>query len=153
MTNLLGGVVERANKREYGTTKVYIDNKSKLFKGLLDENDCLMSHTDKVTILPTGFRNIGYTDNCQNAGMENEEKRLYGIQFHPEVNHTNRGTEIIRNFVYNVCNCHGNWKMSSFVENTIEKLREKIGSGKALCALSGGVDSSVASCLLSKAIR
>ena len=105
MTNLLGGVVEKAGKREYGTTKVYIDNKSKLFKGLLDENDCLMSHTDKVTILPNGFKNIGYTDNCQNAAMENEEKKLYGIQFHPEVNHTNRGTEIIRNFVYNVCEC------------------------------------------------
>ena len=105
MTNLLGGVVERAGKREYGTTKVYIDNNSKLFKGLLDENDCLMSHTDKVTILPENFKNIGYTKNCQNAGMENEEKKLYGIQFHPEVNHTNRGTEIIRNFVYNICEC------------------------------------------------
>ena len=105
MTNLLGGVVERANKREYGTTKVYINNNSKLFKGLLDENDCLMSHTDKVTILPENFKNIGYTKDCQNAAMENEEKKLYGIQFHPEVNHTNRGTEIIRNFVYNVCGC------------------------------------------------
>ncbi len=123
-----------------------------MFKGLLDENDCLMSHTDKVTILPTNFKNIGYSDNCQNAAMENEEKKLYGIQFHPEVNHTNRGTEIIRNFVYNVCECHGNWKMSSFVENTVKDLKEKIGDGKALCALSGGVDSSVASALLSKAI-
>ncbi len=152
MTNLLGGVVERANKREYGTTKVYINNKSKLFKGLLDENDCLMSHTDKVSILPTGFENIGYTDNCQNAAMENEAKKLYGIQFHPEVNHTNRGTEIIRNFVYNVCGCKGDWKMSSFAERTINELREKIGDKKALCALSGGVDSSVAATLLSKAI-
>lgn len=105
MTNLLGGVVEKANKREYGTTKVYLDNKSKLFKGLLEENDCLMSHTDKVTILPSGFKNIANSKNCQNAGMENENKKLYGIQFHPEVNHTNRGTEIIRNFVYNVCGC------------------------------------------------
>ena len=152
MTNLLGGVVERAGKREYGTTKVYIDNNSKLFKGFLEENDCLMSHTDKVTILPQDFKNIGYTDNCQNAAMENEAKKLYGIQFHPEVNHTYRGTEIIRNFVYQVCGCKGSWKMSSFAENTIKELKEKIGDGKALCALSGGVDSSVAATLLSKAI-
>ena len=152
MTNLLGGVVERAGKREYGTTKVYIDNNSKLFKGFLEENDCLMSHTDKVTILPQDFKNIGYTDNCQNAAMENESKKLYGIQFHPEVNHTYRGTEIIRNFVYQVCGCKGSWKMSSFAENTIKELKEKIGDGKALCALSGGVDSSVAATLLSKAI-
>ena len=152
MTNILGGVVEKAGKREYGTTKVYINNKSKIFKGLLEQNDCLMSHTDKVTILPKDFKNIGYTDNCQNAAMENEDKKLYGIQFHPEVNHTNRGTEIIKNFVYNVCGCKGNWKMSSFVEKTIKELKEKIGDGKALCALSGGVDSSVAAALLSKAI-
>ena len=152
MTNLLGGVVEKAGKREYGTTKVYIDNQSKLLKGFLEENDCLMSHTDKVTILPQDFRNIGYTDNCQNAAMENEKKKLYGIQFHPEVNHTYRGIEIIRNFVYNICGCTGNWKMSSFADKTVAELKEKIGEGKALCALSGGVDSSVAATLLSKAI-
>ena len=152
MTHILGGAVEKAGKREYGTTKVYIDNKSKLFSGFSNENNCLMSHTDKVTMLPDGFKNIGNTDNCQNAAMENEEKKLYGIQFHPEVNHTNNGTEIIRNFVYNVCGCTGTWKMSSFAENTIIKLKEKIGDKKALCALSGGVDSSVAATLFSKAI-
>ena len=152
MTHILGGVVEKAGKREYGTTKVYIDNKSKLFSGFSNENNCLMSHTDKVTKLPDGFKNIGYTDNCPNGAMENEDKKLYGIQFHPEVNHTNNGTEIIKNFVYNICRCSGNWKMSSFAENTILKLKEKIGDKKALCALSGGVDSSVAATLLSKAI-
>lgn len=152
MTHMLGGVVEKAEKREYGTIKVYINNKSKLFSGFSNENNCLMSHTDKVIKLPDGFKNIGYTDNCQNAAMENKEKQLYGIQFHPEVNHTDNGTEIIKNFVYNVCGCSGTWKMSSFAENTILKLKEKIGDKKALCALSGGVDSSVAATLLSKAI-
>ena len=152
MTHVLGGTVEKAGKREYGTTKVFIDNRSKLFSGFSNENNCLMSHTDKVTMLPDGFKNTGNTDNCPNAAMENEEKKLYGIQFHPEVNHTYNGTEIIRNFVYNVCGCKGTWKMSSFAENTIIKLKEKIGNKKALCALSGGVDSSVAATLLSKAI-
>ena len=152
MTHVLGGKVRRAEKREYGTTEVSIDNTSKLFKGFGDKNICLMSHTDYVDILPDGFENIGKTENCPNAAMQNVQKNFYGIQFHPEVNHTNRGTEIIRNFVYNVCGCHGDWKMSSFVQDTIKSLKEKIGDKKALCALSGGVDSSVAAMILSKAI-
>jgi GMP synthase (glutamine-hydrolysing) len=152
MTDCLGGKVQRANKREYGTINVKIDNTSKLFAGFGDRNDCLMSHTDFVESLPEGFENIGSTSNCPNAAMQNTSKNFYGIQFHPEVNHTKNGTEIIRNFVYNVCGCSGTWKMSSFAENTVKSLREKIGDGKALCALSGGVDSSVAAALLSKAI-
>ena len=131
MTHILGGKVRRAEKREYGTTEVEFDNTSKLFQG---------------------FENKNISGNCPNAAMQNKEKNFYGIQFHPEVNHTNRGTEIIRNFVYNICGCHGDWKMSSFVEETIKNLREKIGDKKALCALSGGVDSSVAAMILSKAI-
>jgi len=152
MTHMLGGKVNRADKREYGTTNVKINNSSKLFSGFNNENDCLMSHTDFVAELPQGFENIGSTGNCPNAAMQNVNKNFYGIQFHPEVNHTNRGTEIIRNFVYNVCNCSGTWKMSSFAEETVKALKEKIGDKKALCALSGGVDSSVAASLLSKAI-
>ena len=152
MTHILGGKVRRAEKREYGTTEVEFDNTSKLFQGFENKNICLMSHTDYVDSLPEGFENIGKTGNCPNAAMQNKEKNFYGIQFHPEVNHTNRGTEIIRNFVYNICGCHGDWKMSSFVEETIKNLREKIGDKKALCALSGGVDSSVAAMILSKAI-
>lgn len=136
MTQMLGGCVERANKREYGTTCVSIDNNSKLFSGFENSNECLMSHTDFVSKLPEGFKNIGSTDNCQNAAMENIEKGFYGIQFHPEVNHTNRGTEIIRNFVCNVCGCKGSWKMDSFAKEKIEELKEKIGDKKALCALS-----------------
>lgn len=152
MTHMLGGEVEPADKREYGVTSVKINNSSKLFTGFEDSNDCLMSHTDFVNILPEGFENIGTTDQCPNAAMQNVEKNFYGIQFHPEVNHTNKGTEILRNFVYNICGCTGNWKMSSFAEETIKAIKEKIGDKKALCALSGGVDSSVAAALINKAI-
>lgn len=125
MTHMLGGEVERADKREYGVTSVKIDNSSKLFAGFEDNNDCLMSHTDFVKILPEGFGNIGTTSHCPNAAMQNVEKNFYGIQFHPEVNHTNRGKEILRNFVYNICGCTGNWKMSSFAEETVKTIKEK----------------------------
>lgn len=152
MAQDLGGKVNRADKREYGTTNVNIDNTSKLFSGFDKTNDCLMSHTNYVEILPDGFENIAFTDNCTNAAMQNVEKKLYGLQFHPEVNHTKNGTEIIRNFVYNICECIGTWKMSAFAEETVKALKEEIGDGKALCALSGGVDSSVAASLLNKAI-
>ncbi len=152
MSYTLGGNVASANKREYGTTEVSIDNSSKLFEGFGNTNDFLMSHTDFVEKVPEGFKNIGHTSSCPNAAIENEERKLYGIQFHPEVNNSVNGTKVIKNFLYNVCNCSGDWQMSSFVEDSIKKLKEKIGDGKALCALSGGVDSSVAAILLSKAI-
>lgn len=152
MTDMLGGEVQRADKREYGVTPVHIKNSSKLFDTFEDVNDCLMSHTDFVAKLPEGFENIGYTAHCPNAAMQNAEKGFYGIQFHPEVNHTNRGTDILRNFVYNICGCTGKWKMNSFVDETVKALKEKIGDKKALCALSGGVDSSVAAALVNKAI-
>lgn len=152
MTHMLSGKVQKADKREYGVTSVNINNSSKLFKGFEDKNDCLMSHTDFVENLPEGFENIGSTDHCPNVAMQNTKKNFYGIQFHPEVNHTNNGTEIIKNFVYNICGCSGNWKMSSFAEETVTALKQKIGDKKALCALSGGVDSSVAAALINKAI-
>ena len=152
MTYMLGGEVQRAEKREYGVTQVHINNKSKLFDTFNNENECLMSHTDFVSKLPEGFENIGYTAHCPNAAMQNTEKNFYGIQFHPEVNHTNRGTDILRNFVYNICGCTGKWKMNSFIDETVKALKEKIGDKKALCALSGGVDSSVAAALINKAI-
>ena len=152
MTHTLGGNVARANKREYGATNVEIDNKSKLFKGFENINTFLMSHTDFVETVPEGFKNIGHTSSCPNAAMENEEKKLYGIQFHPEVNSSINGTKVISNFLFNVCGCKGDWVISSFVEDSIKSLKEKIKKKKALCALSGGVDSSVAAILLSKAI-
>ena len=152
MTHTLGGVVKRADKREYGVMPVRIKNDSKLFDSFGDENDFLMSHTDYVDVVPDGFRNIGITDTCPNAAMENEERKLYGIQFHPEVNHSKNGIKVIENFIYKVCGCSGTWKMSSFAEETVKAFKEKIGDKKALCALSGGVDSSVATALVNKAI-
>ena len=152
LTYNFGGEVQRADKREYGVMSVNIKNSSKLFKGFGDTNNLLMTHGDYVSKLPEGFENIASTVDCPNAGMQNEEKRFYGIQFHPEVNNSENGIEIIKNFVYDICGCTGTWKMSSFVEETIQKIRTKVGNGKALCALSGGVDSSVAATLMSKAI-
>ena len=152
MTYTLGGNVARADKREYGTTDVSIDNSSLLFEGFENTNGFLMSHTDFVEKVPEGFKNIGHTSSCPNAAMENKEKNLYGIQFHPEVNSSINGTQVIKNFLFNICKCSGDWIISSFVEESIAKLKEKIGDKKALCALSGGVDSSVATVLLSKAI-
>ena len=152
MTHILGGEVSRAEKREYGTTEVFIDPTSSLFEGFDSTNIFLMSHTDFVKNLPEGFKNIGHTNSCPNAAIENTEKKLYGIQFHPEVNNSINGIKVIHNFLFNICNCSGDWNMSSFVEESIKSLKEKIGNGKALCALSGGVDSSVAAVLLNKAI-
>ena len=152
MTYTLGGKVQKADKREYGTTKVEIDNTSPLFQGFDTTNDFLMSHTDFVSEVPSGFRNIGKTEHCPNAAMENVERNLYGIQFHPEVNLSVNGTKAIKNFLFNICKCSGDWQISSFVEESIKNLKEKIGDKKALCALSGGVDSSVAAVLLHKAI-
>ena len=152
MTHALGGDVRRADKREYGVTEVKINNNSELFKGFESTNNFLMSHTDFVAKLPEGFVNIASTSHCPNAAMENVEKKFYGIQFHPEVNHSENGTEVLKNFIYNICKCEGKWKMSSFAEETIKAIKEKVGDKKALCALSGGVDSSVAASLMSRAI-
>lgn len=152
MTYLLGGKVTKPNKREYGTIDVSINNSSLLLQGFEDTNPFLMSHTDYVEVVPEGFKNIGVTPSCPNAAMENPEKKLYGIQFHPEVNHSMNGIQLIKNFLFKICNCKGDWVISSFTQESIQKLKEKIGDKKALCALSGGVDSSVAAVLLSKAI-
>ena len=152
ITHVLGGTVTRADKREYGVVPVDIDNSSSLFNGLDTKNNCLMSHTDFVSKVPEGFKVIGKTATCPVAAMENADKKFYGIQFHAEVNNTVNGIHILKNFLFNICGCHGDWKMSSFVEETIASLKEKIGDKKALCALSGGVDSSVAAVLVHKAI-
>ncbi|MDE7423964.1 MAG: glutamine-hydrolyzing GMP synthase [Lachnospiraceae bacterium] len=151
MTHTLGGKVEKADKREYGETQVSFE-KSILFDGFGDSNVCLMSHTDYVDTLPQGFEKIAHTESCPFAGIQNTEKNFYGIQFHPEVNNTSDGIKIIDNFVKKICKCSGSWKMSSFAKETVKALKEKIGDGKALCALSGGVDSSVAAALLNEAI-
>ena len=152
MSHVLGGKVATAPVSEYGKTEVAVDVESKLFEGVAPSTICWMSHTDYIERAPEGFKIIGNTPVCPVAAMECAEKNLYAVQFHPEVMHTQEGTKMLSNFVYNICNCTGDWTMDSFVEKSIEEIRERIGDGKALCALSGGVDSSVAAVLLSKAI-
>ena len=152
MSHVLGGKVATAPVSEYGKTEVAVDVESKLFEGVAPSTICWMSHTDYIERAPEGFKIIGNTPVCPVAAMECAEKNLYAVQFHPEVMHTQEGTKMLSNFVYNICNCAGDWTMDSFVEKSIEEIRERIGNGKALCALSGGVDSSVAAVLLSKAI-
>lgn len=152
MAHMLGGSVATAPVSEYGKTEVAVDSKSKLFNGVSDTTICWMSHTDYIERAPEDFKVVAHTPVCPVAAMECKEKNLYAVQFHPEVMHTQEGTKMLSNFVYNVCGCAGDWKMDSFVEKTIEEIREKVGDGKVLCALSGGVDSSVAAVLLSKAV-
>ncbi|NLZ50075.1 MAG: glutamine-hydrolyzing GMP synthase [Clostridiales bacterium] len=152
MAHVLGGKVATAPVSEYGKTEVNINKESKIFEGISSPTICWMSHTDYIEKTPEGFKIIAHTPVCPVAAMEAEERKLYAVQFHPEVMHTQEGTKMISNFLYNVCECSGDWKMDAFVEKTIQEIREKVGNGKALCALSGGVDSSVAAVLLSKAI-
>ena len=152
MMHLLGGKVEKAPVREYGKIEVNVDNSSKLFANVSSKTICWMSHNDYISSVAPDFSVSAWTADCPVAAVENPEKKLYAVQFHPEVLHTQEGTKMLSNFVYNVCGCAGEWKMDSFVEESIKSIREKVGDGKVLCALSGGVDSSVAAVLLSKAV-
>ena len=153
MTHVLGGKVESAPVREYGKTEVLIDKKdSKIFEGVSEKTICWMSHFDYISQIAPGFEIIAHTADCPVAAAENTEAGLYAIQYHPEVLHTAEGTKMLSNFVLGVCGCAGDWKMDAFVENTIQEIREKVGDGRVLLALSGGVDSSVAAGLLSRAI-
>ncbi len=152
MAYTLGGVVETAPVSEYGHTEVTVDTGDVIFEGVSENTVCWMSHTDYIAKVPEGFKITAHTSVCPAAAMSCPEKKLYATQFHPEVMHTKEGMKMLSNFVYKVCGCAGDWKMDSFVETTIQSLREKIGNGKVLCALSGGVDSSVAAVLLSKAV-
>ncbi|MDO4332345.1 MAG: glutamine-hydrolyzing GMP synthase [Eubacteriales bacterium] len=152
MAYMLGGSVKTAPVSEYGKTEVDVDTASPIFENVSEKTICWMSHTDYIESAPTDFKVTAHTPVCPVAGMENAGKKLYAVQFHPEVMHTQEGKQMLSNFVYNVCGCSGDWKMDSFVETTIRQIREKVGGGKVLCALSGGVDSSVAAVLLSKAV-
>ena len=152
MAHMNGGSVTTAPVSEYGKTEVDVDNTSVLFGNVSPKTICWMSHTDYIEKAPAHFRVTAHTPVCPVAAMENAEKKLYAVQFHPEVMHTQEGVKMLSNFVYKVCGCSGDWKMDSFVETTIAQIREKVGDGKVLCALSGGVDSSVAAVLLSKAV-
>lgn len=153
MMHVLGGKVERADVREYGKTEVLVDKQdSRIFENVSPKTICWMSHFDYISRIAPGFEITAHTADCPVAAAENAEKQLYAIQFHPEVLHTAEGSKMLYNFVRNVCGCAGDWRMDSFVENSIQEIREKVGDGKVLLALSGGVDSSVAAGLLSKAI-
>lgn len=152
MSYVLGGSVKTAPVSEYGKTEVDVDNSSVLFDGVSDKTICWMSHTDYIEKAPADFKIIAHTPVCPVAAMENAENNLYAVQFHPEVMHTKEGMKMLSNFVYHICHCKGDWRMDSFVETTIQQIRKKVGDGKVLCALSGGVDSSVAAVLLAKAV-
>lgn len=152
MMHVLGGRVEKAPVREYGKTEVLVNTTSPLFQNVQDHTICWMSHFDYISEVAPGFEIVAHTANCPVAAAQNMDRKLYAIQFHPEVLHTVEGSKMLGNFVKNVCGCSGDWRMDSFVEESVKAIREKVGDGKVLLALSGGVDSSVAAGLLSRAI-
>ena len=152
MMHILGGRVEKAPVREYGKTEVLVNTTSPLFQNVQDHTICWMSHFDYISEVAPGFEIVAHTANCPVAAAQNTDRKLYAIQFHPEVLHTVEGSKMLGNFVKNVCGCSGDWRMDSFVEESVKAIREKVGDGKVLLALSGGVDSSVAAGLLSRAI-
>ena len=152
MAHILGGNVRKGNtsEKEYGKTSITYE-KSAIFEGITT-NTVWMSHTDLIDVLPEGFKSIAYTADCPVAAMENAELNLYGVQFHPEVEHCLEGDIVLKNFLYNVCKVSGDWTTDSFISDKIKELKETIGDKKVLCALSGGVDSSVAAVLVHRAI-
>lgn len=151
MAHMLGGKVARADKREYGKTEINLKEDA-LFKDVSKDSICWMSHTCYVETPPSGFEITGTTDTCPVAAMGNKEKKLYGVQFHPEVEHTQYGKQILKNFLYDVCGLSGDWTMGNFIEENVAQIKELVGNKKVICALSGGVDSSVAAVLVHKAI-
>ncbi len=152
MAHVLGGTVSTATMREYGKTQTHYNTNSELFIDLQEQNISWMSHTDYISKLPSGFEIVAHTDTCPVAAMEDKANKLYGMQFHPEVNHTLDGVKMLYNFLYRVCNAKGDWTMGDYAKTAIQSIKDKVGDGKVLLALSGGVDSSVAAALLAKAV-
>jgi GMP synthase (glutamine-hydrolysing) len=152
MAHHLGGKVVFTGRREYGAGMLHIKNGSELFQGLGNQLDVWNSHGDEVTALPKGFVVVATTDGCDYAAVEDRKRKLYGLQFHPEVAHTPRGREILQNFVYHICHCAMDWTMGSFIEEACDRVRKQVGDQKVVLGLSGGVDSSVTAALLHKAI-
>ena len=152
MAHHLGGKVEHSERREYGSGLLHLIGECPLFHNLPKVLDIWNSHGDKITKLPPGFRAVGKTDNSPFAAVEHPKKKLYGLQFHPEVVHTPRGKELLANFVYQICGCKMDWTMGSFIDQACHEVREQVGDGHVILGLSGGVDSSVAAALLHKAI-
>lgn len=151
IAHTLGGEVKTAEVREYGKTEVTL-KKSALFEGIEGKEQCWMSHTDQIYKTPEGYDIIASTSTCGIAAMANAEKKIYGVQFHPEVEHTPFGTQMFKNFLFSICQLRGDWSMTSFAEEKIKQIKELVGNKKVLCALSGGVDSSVAAVLVHKAV-
>ena len=147
-----GGKVSKAAIREYGVTEISLNKECVLFENIEEKQKCLMSHTDYISELPDNFKLVGKTKNCPTAAFENIEKRIYGVQFHPEVEHTTFGMKMLENYVLKVCGMEQNWTMSSFIADKVSMIREKVGEKKVLCALSGGVDSAVAAVLVHRAV-
>ena len=152
MAHLLGGRTAAAAQREYGRTRLFVDDNADLFAGLEPRLICWMSHGDSVTALPEGFAPLAHSDRNPVAAIADRGRRLFGLQFHPEVSHTPWGIEVLRNFLYEVCRCEPTWTMTSFIDRSIGSIRERVGDGRALCALSGGVDSATAAALVHRAI-
>ncbi|OUX37360.1 MAG: GMP synthase (glutamine-hydrolyzing) [Kiritimatiellaceae bacterium TMED266] len=150
--HLLGGNVQRGEKHEYGKATMQITTDSPLYQNLENELQVWMSHGDKVVALPDGFETVAQSDNCPLATMQHLEKRIFGVQFHPEVVHTPQGSTMLKNFAFNICGCTGDWEMARFVDHTIQQVRNTVGEDHVLLGLSGGVDSSVVAALLHKAI-
>ncbi|MGL5085923.1 MAG: glutamine-hydrolyzing GMP synthase [Clostridium sp.] len=152
LAHSLGGKVETAPVREYGKTNITLESTSRLFEGIEKVETCFMSHTDYISKAPEGFKITAFTDVCPVAAMENEERKLYGVQFHPEVEHTPFGQKMLSNFLHNICNLEKSWSMASFAQEKVDEIKKLCGDKKVLCALSGGVDSSVAAMIVHKAI-
>jgi len=148
----LGGEVKPGNKKEYGKADLLIDDQSNIFAGLDSKIQCWMSHGDTVVRLPSGFKQLAHTDNTKYAAAGDPAKKIYGVQFHPEVVHTPKGIEIIKNFAYIICGCQPTWTTANFIEEQVKEIREKVGKDKVLLALSGGVDSTTVAALIHKAI-
>lgn len=147
-----GGKVEAASNREYGKANLHLVNRNNLFKNICDDSIVWMSHGDYITKLPDNFEVIGESANTPNCAIANKEKNIYGVQFHPEVAHTEEGSKIIHNFLFDICKCNGDWTSKNFVEEQVKNIRNMVDDAKAICALSGGVDSTVAAALVEKAI-
>lgn len=150
--HLLGGKVAKSSQREYGRGTLRVSQASDLFKGLPEAIQVWNSHGDKLIEMPPGFNAIGQTENSNFAAIENPEKRIFGLQFHPEVFHTDRGTDIIRNFLFNICGCVGDWTMAGYIDMSVQRIRETVGDKHVILGLSGGVDSSVAAALIHRAV-
>jgi GMP synthase (glutamine-hydrolysing) len=152
VAHLLGGEVDRAARREFGHASLHIDDSRDLFINLPDRLDVWMSHGDHITKMPSGFQRIGHTENADIAAIADRSRHIYGIQFHPEVVHTDRGSQILENFIFQICGCSGNWTPQHFIDSSVKKIRNQVKDGRVICGLSGGVDSAVTAKLIHHAV-